>query len=130
MIYTSRYSNPELRNGNYTAVRISIGTPRWNIGYPLAGEIKDLMPFGLLDVEDSTIFKARYFEMLNKKGVTRIKNQLRHFETLGKPVVLLCYEDIRKGDSNWCHRTMFAEWWFNQTGEKIVELVDNSKVKK
>ena len=130
MIYTSRYSNPELRSGNYTAVRISIGTPRWDIGFPLVGEIKDLMPFGLLDVEDSAIFKARYFEMLNKKGVARIKNQLQKFETLGKPVVLLCYEDIRKGDSNWCHRTMFAEWWFNQTGEKIFELVDNSKFKK
>lgn len=96
----------------------------------MVGEIKDLMPFGLLDVEDSAIFKARYFEMLNKKGVARIKNQLQKFETLGKPVVLLCYEDIRKGDSNWCHRTMFAEWWFNQTGEKIFELVDNSKFKK
>lgn len=130
MIYTSRYSNPELRSGNYTAVRISIGTPRWDIGFPLAGEIKDLMPFGLLDVEDSAIFKARYFEALNKKGVARIKNQLQKFETLGKSVVLLCYENIRKGDSNWCHRTMFAKWWLNQTGEKIFELVDNSKIKK
>lgn len=130
MIYTSRYSNPELRSGNYTAVRISIGTPRWDIGFPLAGEIKDLMPFGLLDVEDSAIFKARYFEALNKKDVARIKNQLQKFETLGKSVVLLCYENIRKGDSNWCHRTMFAKWWLNQTGEKIFELVDNSKIKK
>ena len=29
MIYTSRYSNPELKSGKYTTVRISLGTPKW-----------------------------------------------------------------------------------------------------
>lgn len=48
MVYTSRYSNPELRTGKYTAVRISLGIPRWNIGYSLDAEMPDLMPFGLL----------------------------------------------------------------------------------
>ena len=33
MVYTSRYSNPELKTGKYTAVRISLGTPKWPIGY-------------------------------------------------------------------------------------------------
>ena len=43
----------------------------------------------------------------------------------------LCYEDVRvPGD--WCHRTVFAEWWAEQTGELIEELYDPSepKVKK
>ena len=33
---------------------------------------------------------------------------------------------------NWCHRTVFAEWWAEQTGELIEELYDPSepKVKK
>ena len=48
MVYTSRYSNPELKTGKYTAVRISLGTPKWPIGYNLDAEMKDLMPFGLL----------------------------------------------------------------------------------
>ena len=49
----------------------------------------------------------------------------------GKELVLLCYEDVRvPGD--WCHRTVFAEWWAEQTGELIEELYDPSepKVKK
>ncbi len=128
MILTSRYFNPELRSGAYTAVKISIGTPRWKLGYNLAGEIKELMPWGLRNIEDREIFKAKYFERLNEVGVETIANKLRSFENLGKPVVLLCYEDIRKGGDNWCHRTMFAEWWLEQTGEKISELVDNSKI--
>ena len=44
MIYTSRFSNPELKTGKYTAIRISVGSPRWNIGYQIAGAISELMP--------------------------------------------------------------------------------------
>ena len=54
MVYTSRYSNPELKSGKYTTVRISLGTPKWPIGYNLDAEMKDLMPFGLLKSSSST----------------------------------------------------------------------------
>ena len=101
MVYTSRYSNPELRTGKYTAVRISLGTPRWNIGYNLDAEMPDLMPFGLL----------HKFELYEDEG-------------MGKDVVLLCYEDIRKGPNDWCHRRTFADWWQQRTGEVIPELFD------
>ena len=49
----------------------------------------------------------------------------------GKELVLLCYEDVRV-PGGWCHRTVFAEWWAEQTGELIEELYDPSepKVKK
>ena len=46
-----------------------------------------------------------------------------------KDIVLLCYEDVRKGESDWCHRTMFAKWWFEKTGEVIPELPDPSTPK-
>ena len=127
MILTSRYFNPELRSGDYTAVRISVGTPRWRLGYTLAGEITELMPWGLRGISDMEIFKTQYTARLDEVGVDRIAAKLRRFESFGKPVVLLCYEDIRKGGDNWCHRTMFAEWWFKHTGEEIDELADNSR---
>lgn len=127
MIYTSRYVNRELQNGLYTAVRISIGTPRWNLGYELAGAIKDLMPWGLKDIQNIDVFRSRYYERLNRCGVSRIRNQLQYFEQFGKDVVLLCYEDVRKGPHNWCHRTVFADWWLQEIGEKISELKDGSK---
>ena len=124
-IYTSRYSNPELKKGIYSAVRISLGTPRWNVGYQLSGEIKDLMPFGLLNkYELYEDFKREYFSRLDRIGVAKIRSQLEMFENIGKDVVLLCYEDIRKGPENWCHRIAFAEWWKERTGESIEELYD------
>lgn len=127
MIYTSRYSNKELQKGIYTAVRISIGTPKWSLGYNLAGEIKDLMPWGLKDIQDIDVFRPKYYERLNRCGISRIRNQLQYFEQFGKDVVLLCYEDIRKGPHNWCHRNTFADWWLQMTGEVIPELKDESK---
>jgi hypothetical protein len=125
MVYTSRYSNPELKTGKYTAVRISLGTPKWPICYNLDAEMKDLMPFGLLNkFERYEDFERAYFDRLNQKGVQRILSQLQHFERLGKDVVLLCYEDIRKGPDDWCHRRTFADWWLKNTGEAIPELFD------
>jgi len=124
MVYTSRYSNPELRSGKYTTVRISLGTPKWPLGYHLDAELTDLMPFGLLNkFEQYEDFERAYFARLNQKGTRRILAQLQRFEQLGKDVVLLCYEDIRKPD-DWCHRRTFADWWQKNTGEAIPELFD------
>ena len=125
-IYTSRFSNPELRKEYYTAVRIATGAPKWDLGYKLDGELKELMPFGLLGKYDNDIsaFKREYFVRLERIGVDRIIQQLRQFESDEKDVVLLCWEDVRKGEKDWCHRTMFAEWWLTQTGEIIEELHD------
>ena len=114
MLYTSRFANPELKTGDYTPVRISLGAPRWRTGYTLAGAIKELMPAGLRQIQDI---------------VDVIKKQLQYYESLGKPVVLLCFEDIRKGGDNWCHRTLFAKWWYARTSEIITELKDNAKYK-
>ena len=125
MIYTSRYTNPELKSGKYLAVRISLGTPKWPLGYQIGGEFPDLMPFGLLNKFDTQAqFEAAYFERLNQKGVERIRRQLQGFERSGKDVVLLCYEDIRKGPDDWCHRRSFAKWWERKTGKVIPELYD------
>lgn len=130
-LYTSRFFNPELKKCIYTTVRISLGTPKWPLGYTLNGEMKDLMPFGLLgkyEVYDE--FKKEYFQRLNKIGVSRIRAQLDDFAKLGRDIVLLCYEDIRKGPEEWCHRTAFAEWWQLKTGTTICELPDPTQVKR
>ena len=129
LVYTSRYANPELKSENYTAIRISIGAPRWKIGYTLAGAIKDLMPIGLRHIENPEEFCCLYYERLDSIGVDNIRNQIQYYESLGKPVVLLCFEDIRKGGNNWCHRSAFAKWWQKRTGEIIPELKDDSAFK-
>lgn len=128
MLYVSRFSNPELRSGKYTAVRISIGTPKWPLGYEVAGEIKDLMPWGLLGKYSHEEFVPRYRSKLDAIGANRIRNSIQRFEAMGKPVVLLCYEDVRVPGQT-CHRTTFAEWWQEKTGEIVEELPDPSTPK-
>lgn len=128
MLYTSRFSNPELKSGEYTAVRISLGTPKWPLGYEVCGAINDLMPYGLFGKYSHEEFVVLYRQRLDKIGASRIQDQLMRFEKLGKPVVLLCYEDVRD-PSQTCHRTTFAQWYEEQTGEIIHELPDPSTVK-
>ena len=126
-LYTSRYANPELRSGDYTAVRISLGTPKWPLGYTLDGECTQLMPYGLLGkYEDYESFLPAYFERLDRFGPKMISQMLDKYLVHRKDVVLLCYEDIRKGPSDWCHRTAFAKWMLERTGMVIEELCDPS----
>ena len=129
MIFTSRYANPELNSCDYTAVRISLGLPKWKLPYELAGAIHELMPSGIFGIKNYDEFHRRYFARLDAIGVNTIQENLRRFENLGKPVVLLCFEDIRKGGENWCHRNMFASWWELHTGKVIPELQDKSRFK-
>ena len=110
-------------------MRISLGAPRWKIGYTIAGAIKELMPSGLRHIENLGEFCQLYYERLDSVGVNKIREQIQQYELFGKPVVLLCFEDIRKGGENWCHRTMFAKWWQARTGESITELKDDSVFK-
>ena len=99
MIYTSRFSNP--------AVRISVGSPRWKVGYDISGAISELMPKGIFGkYETKAAFEVEYRKRLECIGTAYIRKLLAGYETLGKDVVLLCYEDVRKGESDWCHRTI------------------------
>ena len=126
MIYTSRYSNPELKTGKYTVVGITRGAPKFPLQYRLDGNIMDRAPPGYLFNEyDRARFTPAYFRHMDKAGVSRIAQILRGYEAMGKPVVLCCYEDVRK-PNEWCHRLVFAEWWMSRTGEVIEELPDPS----
>lgn len=127
MLYVSRFSNPVLKSGDYTAVRISLGAPKWPVGYTIAGEIKELMPFGLLQINDRDLYEKRYRKRLDRIGPDKIQEALDRFG-VDKPVVLLCYEDVRD-PSQWCHRSMFSQWWLERTGEIADELPDPSTVK-
>jgi len=124
-IYTSRFSNPALRSGEYQTIRISVGKPRWELGYKLDGDFPHLMPYGLFD--DNNIskgeFSRRYVNRLNDKADIII-NTLKAMSAK-RDIVLLCYEDIRK-PGNWCHREVFADWWYDNTGKMISELTDPS----
>lgn len=123
-IYTSRYSF-KIPN-EYQAVAISVGKPKWQLPYEL--EIYDkLAPYGVFNkYSEEQTYKEAYFKRLDKYDVEQIRKDLKQISKKndGKDVVLMCYENLNKTDL-WCHRTQFAEWWFDKTGEIIQELEDH-----
>ena len=127
-IWTSRFSNPELKSGEYTVVGIVRSLPRFPLKYALAGNIMDIAPpRNLFKESNLQRFTEPYCRNLDRIGFKTIDAQICHYLAQGKDVVLCCYEDVRKGPHNWCHRIVFADWWLKHTGERIEELKDSSK---
>lgn len=126
-IWVSRYSNKELQNGNYYPVGISIGQPKFKLGYELREQCYSLAPKGYMLNMDIERFKRAYYEKLEGIGTEKIISMVNRLDEKaqreGKELVLLCYEDVRV-PADWCHRTIFAEWWAEHTGELIEELND------
>lgn len=131
-IWVSRYSNRELTNGKYYPVGISIGQPKWPLGFELREQCFSLAPKGYMLNMDQEKFKPAYYSKLEAIGTDKIIDMVGRLETRarneGKDLVLLCYEDIRV-EGEWCHRSVFAEWWLEHTGEVIEELPDPSEPK-
>ena len=77
-----------------------------------------------MDIEH---FKPAYYDKLEGIGTEKIISMVERFDQAaqseGKQLVLLCYEDVRIPE-DWCHRTVFAEWWAENVGELIEELPD------
>lgn len=127
MIYTSRFSNPELKSGKYTVVGIVRGVPRFKLGYERAGNIIDIAPpREIFNISDNQIFTDLYVKHLNAVGFDRISEQIKKYITCDKDLVLCCYEDVRIPNEH-CHRLAFSKWWFSKTGEVIPELKDDSQ---
>lgn len=131
-IKTSRYGNKRLREPGCYPVGISIGAPKFKLGYDLREQCYTLAPKGTMLHLDYDPYKEAYFNKLDALGAQKVINIVRRLESRaaqeGKTLVLLCFEDIRK-PGEWCHRTLFAEWWKNQTGEEIEELEDAEEPK-
>lgn len=128
-MFTSRFSNPELYTGKYTVTGIVRGLPRFSLKYKLAGNIIQIAPPGYLFHEnDRKIFTRKYFQYMDGQGIVLIQNLLDFYLHRGKDVVLCCYEDVRIPEE-WCHRLVFAEWYEKETGIRIEELADTSKIK-
>jgi hypothetical protein len=121
-LHTSRYQNSAgIIASGLLPVGFTQGHPRWRLSYKLAGNIKALAPEPwYLKEEDPEVFRRHYFRKLNELTLAGVKQAL-HGVTLGEPCVLLCFEDIQQ-PGIWCHRTLFASWWEQQTGNKVTEL--------
>ena len=76
-----------------------------------------------LKLDDREEFRRHYRYKLHRTTVPVIRSRLMEvYERFGQQaLVLCCFEDVQNSDQ-WCHRTMFAEWWEEQTGQKVPEL--------
>ena len=107
-ILTSRFSCKIPKN--YIAVGIAVGVPKWPLPYECE-HYRKLAPFGLFNKCVGEEFRQKYFKRLDGIGVDEIRNKLGEISKMhdNNDVVLLCWEDVRKGQA--CHRRYFAEWW-------------------
>ena len=102
------------------AVGITVGRPKFPLGYTIAAEINELKPTGLLHITDNAEFDRRFRARLDRIGVDALA---RRFEAIGarhggERLVFLCFE--KPGEH--CHRRTWAEWWTERTGQPVPEL--------
>jgi hypothetical protein len=119
-LYTSYWSCPILRHTDAVKVSISRGVPRWPL--PFRYRVARLLApsRATFALEDDVDFEESYVAGLEEIGVEKIGDLLRRLsdEGGGQALVLLCHER----DPAECHRSMFARWWQQQTGQVVEEL--------
>jgi hypothetical protein len=121
-VATSRYKGYQKTYG--VPVRITVGYPKFwrkdKLG-PLE-MVSEAAPWekqiwNLPDDQAKALYEARcedHLEIIVKK----LAELARRFP--GQRLVLLCYEDVHKGEV--CHRSWFADWFWRRFGITIPEL--------
>ena len=79
-IWISRYSNKELQSGKYYPVGISIGTPKFPLGYTLRKQCYSLAPKGYMLNMELERFKTAYYEKLEGIGTDRIIDMVQRMD--------------------------------------------------
>lgn len=111
-------------------VRVTVGKPRFRLAYPLTHTISELAPDAYtLKWEDQPRFQLHYTRKLAALGVDRIRELLAGVaaaegldpDAPDTTLVLLCFENLAR-PGMWCHRSMFAQWWTQETTELVAEL--------
>ncbi len=106
-LLTSRYASHRAEHG--IAVATSVGRPKWPLDYELDHELRDLAPYGLLHRNlPWDQFEAGYRARLDRVGPDRLRAQFDAIQHGGRPLVLLCFEDVHAGQP--CHRRIAAAW--------------------
>lgn len=106
-------------------VRTTVGHPRFKLPYSLAGHAKLIAPTWAMLKLPHDAYTFTYRRHLAAHGAERIAAELTQIHTSARaghaPLVLLCFDRLDEPDG-WCHRTMFADWWLEQTGQGVPEL--------
>jgi len=125
-LYTSYWSNRDLAKVDMVKVSISRGQPKWPLPFRYRRAMLLAPSRETFALPSDRAFEAAYLAELEEAGVEKIGAMLRKIsdEEGGKPLVLLCWEDVHAGQL--CHRRMFAAWWTEQTGQQVPELQNSA----
>ena len=120
---TSYYQSKKIDPAKHQVIQISRSASRF--GARPEWEIDVLAPdYSLQGLSENSFAKA-YCAALDKIGVSTIRTELAQVQAdpqrAGRDTVLCCFESLKSRDQ-FCHRRMFAQWWFDHTGETIPEL--------
>jgi hypothetical protein len=118
-IWTSFYRREGLSRLEAVKVRITLGPPRLRLAYELQ-EYRVLAPTPrIFRMTDAAEYETAYRAALERHGVEKIAQDLERLSgPRSRDLVLLCFEE----DPRECHRSIFAAWWQEQTGEVVGEL--------
>lgn len=120
-------SYTEFRPEMGVPVRFTVSAPRWNLPYQPAGWARLISPTRSMLHLPGDAYTRQYFALLNAAGVDAIRAELTALAGGADRVVLLCYERLNETSKTdhsplWCHRSLFAHHWRQQTGEVVPEL--------
>jgi hypothetical protein len=123
-LFTNRYQKAQPSQG--LMVRTTLGAPRFKLRYELDGNLPQLAPSRDIFRKPYGEFRTAYRRHLHILGPKHILEAIEAIrKASSRPdeqrMVLLCFDDLSK-EGAWCHRTMFAEWWLEKTGEEVREL--------
>ena len=119
-LFTSRYAEPAVAVFDGAKVRITVGHPRFRLGYTIDATIRELAPHGLVGKNVPTEWELPYRARLDHLGVDHILGLLEAIRSLSpsRKAVLLCFERIGEP----CHRRTLAAWLEEHAGLVVPEL--------
>ena len=130
-IYKTYYANPNydpIEHG--PAVKASNGAPRFGTKYPLLYAAPEIYPPWALvkDPAPWTETIPKYQSVLDTRGVEAIRKELEDIAASAgvDKLTIMCFEK----DPGDCHRTAFADWWEEHTGEVIEEIPPKTPVRR
>ncbi len=122
-IYTSAYFNHGIDPSRVKPISVSRIMPRYSLRYKVEHRLVALAPEFSFMKKPEKEFRLYYLRQLHGIGIKRVEKMLESARKSadGRDLLLLCFEDIRV-EGNWCHRSMFGEWYQRHTGIEVLEL--------
>ncbi|MFE0255141.1 hypothetical protein [Streptomyces sp. NPDC059010] len=120
-LFTNRFQAFQPLQG--VPVRITLGGVRFKLPYSLTHAVRELAPRRDYLSAPKPEFTQAYRADLDQLGPERIAALLHQIAVTegDHRLVLLCFEDLAK-PGVWCHRSVFASWWKERTGDEVREL--------